>query len=269
MASVKVLGAAPSPYVNRVQIALNLKSVNYKFLVEQFDYEFLVDQFGSKSELLLKSNPIHKKIPVMIHGEKPICESLIIVQYIDKVWTDGPSILPSDPYDQVMARFWAAYIDDKIVKVLQYAEREDAKAAALVQVMKGIMLSEDAFAKCGKGKDFFGGDTIGYLDIGPRELLGVAESNDTESILCSGFFHGQIEMEIIILTQKKFSLFLWWEMQKCERGERFLHFGRRSSRLLRHLSPRFLLVCEKCENVKEISRGDKPGLCGIISKRRG
>lgn len=102
---VKVLGAAPSPYVNRVQIALNLKQVNY---------EFLEETFGSKSELLLKSNPVHKKIPVMIHGEKPICESLIIVQYIDEVWTRGPTILPSDPYDRAMARFWAAYVDDKV-----------------------------------------------------------------------------------------------------------------------------------------------------------
>ncbi|KAG5521099.1 hypothetical protein RHGRI_033605 [Rhododendron griersonianum] len=102
---VKLLGAAPSAYVNRVQIALNLKHV---------DYEFLEQTFGSKSELLLKSNPVHKKIPVMIHGGKPICESLIIVQYIDEVWTNGLGILPSDPYEQAMARFWAAYVDDKV-----------------------------------------------------------------------------------------------------------------------------------------------------------
>ncbi|KAH7835828.1 hypothetical protein Vadar_030246 [Vaccinium darrowii] len=163
---VKVLGAGPSPYVNRVQIALNLKSV---------DYEFLEEKFGSKSELLLKSNPVHKKIPVMIHGGKPICESLIIVQYIEEVWTDGPSILPSDPYDRAMARFWAAYVDDKCwptLRGLRSTEGEEAKAAALEQVKEDMVLLEDAFTKCGKGKDFFGGDTIGYLDIAFGSFLG-------------------------------------------------------------------------------------------------
>ncbi|XP_058193336.1 glutathione S-transferase U17-like [Rhododendron vialii] len=166
MASVKVLGAPVSPYGNRVQIALNLKSV---------DYEFLVEKYGSYSELLLKSNPVHKKVPVMIHGEKPICESLIIVQYIDEVWTDGPSILPSDPYDRAMARFWAAYVDDKwwpTITVLRNAVGEEAQAAALEKVIEGLVPLEDAFAKCSKGKDFFSGDTIGYLDIAFGSFLG-------------------------------------------------------------------------------------------------
>lgn len=163
---VKLLGASPSPYVNRVQIALNLKSI---------DFEFLEETFGAKSELLLKSNPIHKKIPVMIHNDKPICESLIIVQYIDEVWTSGPTILPSDPYDRATARFWAAFVDDKwypALKELRMAEGEEAKTAALEKLMEMMALWEDAFAKCGKGKGFFGGDCIGYLDIAFGSFLG-------------------------------------------------------------------------------------------------
>ncbi|XP_047322501.1 glutathione S-transferase U18-like [Impatiens glandulifera] len=104
--SVKLLGISPSVYVNRVQIALNLKSVDYEFLQEEI--------YGSKSELLLKSNPVHKKIPVLFHEDKTICESLIIVEYIDEYWTSGPSILPADRYDRAIARFWADYLDDKV-----------------------------------------------------------------------------------------------------------------------------------------------------------
>lgn len=104
---VKVLGSAKSPFVIRVEIALKLKSIEYEF-IEENNYK---DQ---KSELLLQSNPIHKKIPVFFHSNKPISESLIIVQYIDETWPDAPSILPSDPYDRATSRFWATYIDNNV-----------------------------------------------------------------------------------------------------------------------------------------------------------
>ena len=102
---VKLLGVWASPFVMRARISLNIKSVNY---------EFLEETVGSKSELLLQSNPVHKKVPVLIHGDKPICESLVIVQYIDEVWTSSPSILSADHYDRAIQRFWAAYLDDKV-----------------------------------------------------------------------------------------------------------------------------------------------------------
>ncbi|KAG1354626.1 putative Glutathione S-transferase U18 [Cocos nucifera] len=156
---VKLVGAWASPFVMRVSIALNLKGLGY---------EFLQEERGKKSELLLKSNPVYKKIPVLIHNGKSICESMIILEYVDEVWASiGPSILPTDPYDRAIARFWAAYIDDKFPSSIRTLRglNEEAKAEAAEQVTTALQILEDAFAKCSKGKGFFGGETIGYLDI--------------------------------------------------------------------------------------------------------
>ncbi|GKV22750.1 hypothetical protein SLEP1_g32583 [Rubroshorea leprosula] len=164
---VKLLGAWTSPFVMRARIALNIKSVDYEYQEENW--------LVSKSELLLKSNPIHKKVPVLIHADNPICESLIIVQYIDEVWSSGPSILPSDPYDRATSRFWSAYIDDKwfppMIAFL-FAQEEDAKKAAIAQMEESLVPLEEAFGKCSKGKAFFGGDRIGFLDIAFGCFLG-------------------------------------------------------------------------------------------------
>lgn len=114
-AEVKVLGTWASPFVMRVRIALNIKSVAYEFLQERL--------WEGKSELLLKSNPVHRKVPVLIHGDDTICESLIIVQYIDEVWPSAP-ILPSDPHERATARFWGAYLDDKVYAFVLYSYKK-------------------------------------------------------------------------------------------------------------------------------------------------
>ncbi|XP_073111956.1 glutathione S-transferase U17-like [Elaeis guineensis] len=163
---VKLVGRWASPFVVRVGIALNLKGLGY---------EFSHEERGKKSELLLKSNPVYEMIPVLIHDGKPICESMIILEYIDEVWASvGRSILPADPYDRAIARFWAAYIDDKFPSSLRTLRglNEEAKAEAEEQLANALQLLEDAFPKCSKGKDFFGGETIGYLDIALGCYLG-------------------------------------------------------------------------------------------------
>ncbi|PHT34036.1 Glutathione S-transferase U17 [Capsicum baccatum] len=52
------------------------------------------------------------------------------------------------------------------------AQGEDAKMAATELLVEGLVLLEDIFKNCSKGKTFFGGDIIGYLDIALGCFLG-------------------------------------------------------------------------------------------------
>lgn len=107
---VTVVGWWCSPFSMRVVIALREKGVEFESIEEDPTLAL-----ANKSPLLLKMNPVHKKIPVLIHNGKPICESTIIVQYIDEVWPHTSPLLPPHPYDRARARFWADYVDKKVL----------------------------------------------------------------------------------------------------------------------------------------------------------
>ncbi|KAB5521727.1 hypothetical protein DKX38_026046 [Salix brachista] len=110
----------------RVRIALAEKGVKY---------EYIEQDLWNKSGLLLQMNPVHKKIPVLVHNGKPVCEPLVIVQYID------------DPYQRAQCRFWADFVD-----------RKDAAKKDFIDTLK---LMERELGD----KPYFGGETLGYVNV--------------------------------------------------------------------------------------------------------
>ncbi|GLJ35990.1 hypothetical protein SUGI_0721910 [Cryptomeria japonica] len=159
MDRVKVLTTWPSPYGMRVLIGLEEKGVKY---------EYQEEVLSNKCDVLLQMNPVHKKIPVLIHNGQPICESLIILQYVNEAWDSKP-YLPSTPYDRALARFWADFIDkrfyDSVARIVKLKDeaQEEAKRDILVnfQFLEGALKEMSAE----ESLPFFSGKDFGFLDI--------------------------------------------------------------------------------------------------------
>ncbi|GAU41831.1 hypothetical protein TSUD_177420 [Trifolium subterraneum] len=150
---VKLFGIVGSPFVVRVEIALNLKGVQYKFVEEKK---------GEFSDTLIKYNPVYKKVPVLVHNDKPISESLVILEYIDETWKQNP-ILPSDPHKRALARFWSKFIDDKCLdaaRKVAFSLDEKEREEGFKELELAFQFLEDEL----KDK-FFGGEEIGIVDI--------------------------------------------------------------------------------------------------------
>eukprot|EP00268_Persea_americana_P067504 TRINITY_DN93042_c0_g1_i1.p1 TRINITY_DN93042_c0_g1~~TRINITY_DN93042_c0_g1_i1.p1 ORF type:complete len:171 (-),score=42.22 TRINITY_DN93042_c0_g1_i1:15-527(-) len=108
-------------------------------------------------------NPVYKSVPVLIHGGRPICDSLVILQYIDEAWKVGPTLLPQDPHQRAHARFWSDLINKKVfssqTKFLK-SKGED-KEAAKQELIEDLKLLEAALGD----EPYFGGEYFGFLDV--------------------------------------------------------------------------------------------------------
>ncbi|XP_057499893.1 glutathione transferase GST 23-like [Actinidia eriantha] len=151
---VKLFGTSRSPFSYRVIWALKLKGIPYQYVEEDL---------SNKSPLLLQYNPVHKKIPVLVHCGKPICESMLILQYIEEIWPHINPLLPTDPHDRAMARFWVKYSEDKgLVFFNFFSNTGEAQEKAAKEVLEVLRTLEEQ----GLGdKKFFGGNSMGLVDI--------------------------------------------------------------------------------------------------------
>ncbi|PHT69659.1 putative glutathione S-transferase [Capsicum annuum] len=147
----------------RVRVALAEKKIEYEYIEED-------SASNVPSHLLMKMNPIHKKIPVLIHNGRPVCDSLVALEYIDEVWKDDKArLLPSDPYERANARFWVDYIDKlyenygRKIWMTKGETQEGAKKGLIdsLKLLEGAALGD---------KPYFGGESFGFADIA---LIGI------------------------------------------------------------------------------------------------
>ncbi|KAK6919843.1 Glutathione S-transferase, N-terminal [Dillenia turbinata] len=150
---VKLFKSLSSPYGWRVVWALKLKGI---------EYEVIDEDLANKSPQLLQYNPIHKKIPLLVHNDNPIAESLVILEYVDETWKQYP-ILPQDPHERAAARFWAKFGDAKVLPSIwgSFTKQGKEQEEMFEEAMGNLKCLEEQLV----GKKFFGGEKIGCVDL--------------------------------------------------------------------------------------------------------
>ncbi|XP_039155500.1 probable glutathione S-transferase [Eucalyptus grandis] len=131
MSKLKIIVSTTSLLCTRIEWTLKLKGFEDGMIVE--------DWRKQKSELLSKSNPVHKKVLVPLDDGVAIAKSKVILEYIDEKWKGGDPfpLLPQDPF----------------------------------QFVSGISLLEEKIER-----KFFVGEKMGYLDPTSLGIMEEAEA---------------------------------------------------------------------------------------------
>jgi len=96
-APLKLVSHNLCPYVQRAVIALTEKGVAF----ERVDIDL-----AAKPDWFLKLSPLGKT-PVLLVGEVPICESAVILEYLEE--TQAAPLHPADPLQRAEHRGWIEY----------------------------------------------------------------------------------------------------------------------------------------------------------------
>ncbi|CAM8928001.1 unnamed protein product [Rhodiola kirilowii] len=154
---LKLFGFFPSPFVHRVIWAFKLKGL---------EFEYIEEDLYNKSDLLLKYNPVHQKVPVLVHGGRPVAESVVILEYIDETWPEGHRLLPSDPYERAQARFWTNFGEEKQERIFAtfFTTTGEEQAKAAKEAREVLDILEKELEGLGE-KKYFGGEEVGMVDL--------------------------------------------------------------------------------------------------------
>ena len=168
MATVEILGFAPSTYTRVARMACEEKGVPYE-----------LKEMPPHSPDVLAIHPFGK-IPALRHGDFTLCESKAIADYIDRSF-DGPALFPSDPKDRARAEQWVSIVNTMVDPVMirtylfgyffpKTADGTPDRAAidgALPALRQQMAMLDKAVAPTG----YLAGDRYSFADINLMAIL--------------------------------------------------------------------------------------------------
>src|SRR5262245_25979898 len=91
------------PFAHRVRLALAEKDLSAEMI--EIDLRNKPSDFTSISP--------HGRVPLLLHGDKRIWESAVIVEYLDETFP-VPPLMPTAPFDRAAARLLVDFANSRL-----------------------------------------------------------------------------------------------------------------------------------------------------------
>jgi glutathione S-transferase len=167
MASIEIIGIAPSTYTRAILMACQEKGVDHTLTAA-----------GPHSPPVDAVHPFGK-VPAMRHGDFELCETNAIALYLDRVFP-GPKLIPDDARAGALTEQWISLVntpmDATMVRTYLFAyifpekpgQPDRAKIdAALPALKRQIAVLDEAVAKTG----YLAGNSFTFADINLMPIL--------------------------------------------------------------------------------------------------
>ncbi len=147
---LKIVSYKACPFVQRVAITLQYKSIDY-------DIEYI--ELDNPPAWFLAISPL-KKVPLLIAGDKVIFESAVINEYIDEAYP--PTLHPKDLLVKAVNRSWIEFSNNISLYTfnLTIKETKSEFKDTLEELLKDFDLVEDYI----KTQPFFNGEQFSLVD---------------------------------------------------------------------------------------------------------
>ncbi|WP_199554335.1 glutathione S-transferase family protein [Sandaracinobacteroides hominis] len=132
------------------------------------------------------------QFPVLVHGECEICESNVIIEYLDLHAPGDPPMVPPDPTDALEARMMAEIFDDYVNEVMQkvvndaLAPEAERSVRAVVQAKGQLLRSYGWLEKKLAGREWGSGGDFGIADCAAAPALFYADWVEAIPDSCPG-----------------------------------------------------------------------------------
>ncbi len=110
------------------------------------------------------------QFPALVHGEREICESNVIIEYLDQQAPELPPMVPTEPAEALEARMMADIFDDYVNGTMQQVVNDALKPEAersAADVSRAKALLERSYGWLNRkleGRDWASGGNFGLAD---------------------------------------------------------------------------------------------------------
>jgi glutathione S-transferase len=127
------------PFAHRARLALAAKGIEHERI--EIDLRKMPAWF-------LEQSP-NQSVPLLIHDDRKIWESIAVVHYVDEAF-EGPPLLPGEPYERALARVGMETASSKFISlfwnlVLGKVENPAEKLQEIWAALQATMATEGPF----------------------------------------------------------------------------------------------------------------------------